>query len=305
MSDDLLARFAQYLEGERHASPQTRKAYLRDLQDLITLAGSKPLQELTALDVRGFVRQLASRGLSAYSIARMLSAWRTFYRLMARDLAWPLDPAASVKPPRKRQRLPKAMSEDAAGGLLENMPDDDTLGARDKAMFELAYSSGLRVSELVSVQLADVDLAGGLARITGKGNKTRMVPVGSKAREAIAEWLKERTLIAQPGCTHVFVGQHGKPLTTRAVQARFKTWEARLGIAEPLHPHKLRHSCATHLLQNSGDLRAVQELLGHANLSTTQVYTHLDWKVLAKSYDAHHPRARRKDDNDAPPSTES
>ena len=296
MTEDLSARFAQYLEGERHASPETRKAYLRDLQELITLAGKKPLNELTALDVRGFVRQLASRGLSAYTIARMLSAWRTFYKLMARDLAWPLDPAASVKPPRKRQRLPKAMSEDAAVGLLENMPDDDTLSTRDKAMFELAYSSGLRVSELVSVQLADMDLAGGLARITGKGNKTRMVPIGSKAREAIQDWLKERALVALPDCTHVFVGQHGKPLTTRAVQSRFKTWEARLGIAEPLHPHKLRHSCATHLLQNSGDLRAVQELLGHANLSTTQVYTHLDWKVLAKSYDAHHPRARRKDD---------
>ncbi|MDR3427027.1 MULTISPECIES: tyrosine recombinase XerC [Silvimonas] len=298
MNEALLARFSQYLEGEKHASPETRKAYLRDLHDLVALAQNTPLNELTALDVRGFVRQLASRGLSAYTIARMLSAWRTFYRLMARDLGWQLDPAASVKPPKKRQRLPKAMDVDATIGLLDNMPDDEMISCRDKAIFELAYSSGLRVSELVGLQLADVDLGGGLARVTGKGNKTRMVPIGTAALDELRHWLKMRAMWAKPDCTTVFVGKQGAQLTTRAVQLRFKAWEARLGVTEPLHPHKLRHSCATHLLQSSGDLRAVQELLGHANLSTTQVYTHLDWQALAKGYDAFHPRAKRKDDEE-------
>ncbi|GAB7126326.1 tyrosine recombinase XerC [Silvimonas sp. JCM 19000] len=294
MHADLLARFDRYLSGERGASAHTRQAYARDLQLLIELAGERELSKLGPLEIRAFVRQLASRNLSAYTIGRALSAWRTFFKLMTRDLGWAANPAASVRSPKKRQRLPKTMSTDSAAGLLDHLPDDDTISARDKAICELAYSSGLRVSELVSISLPDLDLRSGLARVTGKGNKTRQVPIGSKAIEALQHWLSYRGLWASPDCTTVFVSKLGKGLTTRAVRARLKTWEERLGLTEPLFPHKLRHSCATHLLQSSGDLRAVQELLGHQNLSTTQVYTHLDWQVLAKTYDSTHPRAKRK-----------
>ncbi|HSC80752.1 MAG TPA: tyrosine recombinase XerC [Chitinolyticbacter sp.] len=291
-----LAHFARYLAGEHTASAHTRKAYGDDLARLARYAGDKALDALTPTDVRGYVRQMRSGGLSPASIARVLSAWRTFYKVMQRDLGWSASPLAGIRPPKRAQRLPVAMTVDATAALLNALPDDDILACRDKAIFELAYSSGLRVSELASVTLTELDLDHGLARVTGKGNKTRIVPVGRVAVDALRRWLLQRPQLARDGVGTVFVGKTGNSLSIGAIEARLRTWRQRLGIAERLYPHKLRHSCATHLLQSSHDLRAVQELLGHANLSTTQVYTHLDYMALAQAYDQFHPRAKRKPD---------
>lgn len=294
--DDALAHFARYLAGEHTASDHTRKAYGDDVARLVRYAKDKPLDALTPTEVRGFVRQMRSGGLSPVSIARVLSAWRTFYKIMQRDLGWTASPLAGIRPPKRAQRLPSAMTVDAVSALLDGMPDDEPLSCRDKAIFELAYSSGLRVSELANLTLTELDLDHGLARVTGKGNKTRIVPVGSVAVEALRRWLLIRPQLARGDVLTVFVGKTGRPLSIGAIEGRLRTWRERLGIAERLYPHKLRHSCATHLLQSSHDLRAVQELLGHANLSTTQVYTHLDYMALAQAYDQFHPRAKRRDD---------
>jgi integrase/recombinase XerC len=287
------AHFFRYLHGEKAASTHTHAAYQHDLQRLAVCAAGKDLVLLTPLEIRGFVRQLSSQGLSGRSIARILSAWRVFYRLMCRDFHWPLNPAVGVKAPKSIKALPATMNSDDAVGFLEHMPDTEPLEARDKAIFELAYSSGLRVSELVSIKLIDLDLRAGMATVTGKGNKMRLVPLGKIAIEAIRRWLLIRPQLAHPNSTTVFVSNKGTPLTTRAVQLRLRQWQATLGIAQPLYPHKLRHSCATHLLQSSSDLRAVQELLGHASIATTQIYTHLDFQHLSKTYDKTHPRAKK------------
>lgn len=292
-----LTHFDQVLAGERAASPHTRSNYRRDVGQLLTLAAADgvPVAQLQARHIRGFVRQLRSRQYDARSIARALSAWRAFYRIMQRDRGWPGNPALGIRPPKRGQRLPQAFDKDAAQGLLNALPVETALDVRDRAMFELAYSSGLRVSEIVGLKRVDLDLQAGLARVLGKGNKIRQVPVGGAACRALQDWLTERPASLRHGeVAEVFVGRTGKPLTTRAVQLRCKHVARVVGLAEPFYPHKLRHSCATHLLQESHDLRAVQELLGHANLSTTQVYTHLDIDYLMKSYDQFHPRAKRQ-----------
>lgn len=295
ITEQHFAHFYRYLSGEKNASAHTHQAYERDLTLLAQLAQGKELTTLSPLMIRGYVRQLASQGLSGRSIARILSAWRAFYRLMCRDFKWPINPVEGVKAPKASKPLPAALNSDDAVGFLENMPDNEPLEARDKAIFELAYSSGLRVSELVGLQLIDLDLHQGMATVTGKGNKTRLVPVGHMAQEAIRRWLLLRPQLAHPNSHTVFVSNKGTPLTTRAVQLRLRQWQTSLGIAEPLYPHKLRHSCASHLLQSSSDLRAVQELLGHASIATTQVYTHLDFQHLAATYDSAHPRAKKPD----------
>lgn len=288
------SHFQRYLSAEATASPHTRAAYLRDLSLLAEFAATRELQGLGPVEIRGFVRQLAARGLSGRSIARVLSGWRAFYRVMARDFSWPANPVEGVRPPRSPKKLPAALTTDDAGGFLDNLPEDDVLALRDRAMFELAYSSGLRVAELAGLQLSDLDPEEGMATVFGKGGKTRVVPVGSKALEVLARWREARALLAQSGETALFVGQRGRRLTTRAIEARLTHWRLQLGINEPLYPHKLRHSCASHLLQSSGDLRAVQELLGHASIATTQVYTHLDFQHLAEVYDRAHPRAKNR-----------
>ncbi|QLG87815.1 tyrosine recombinase XerC [Chitinibacter bivalviorum] len=290
------AHFFRYLHGEKLASPHTHLAYVRDLHQLGLLSKQRDLRELIAQDIRSFVRQLASKGTSGRSIARTLSAWRVFYRVMIRDFSWPLNPVEGVKAPKSAKALPSTLNSDNAVGFLENMPDEETIAARDKAIFELAYSSGLRVSELVSLKLIDLDLPHGMASVTGKGNKTRLVPIGHPAQEALRHWLSVRALWARSNTHTVFLSKNGTPLTTRAVQLRLRHWQETLGISEPLYPHKLRHSCASHLLQSSGDLRAVQELLGHASIATTQVYTHLDFQHLAQVYDQAHPRAKSNHD---------
>lgn len=293
--DDLVQHFQRHLIGEGGSSPHTLAAYSRDLALLCALAAGRDYATFTPVDIRGFVRKMASSGLSGRSIARVLSAWRAFYRVMQRDKGWKTNPVDGVRPPKSAKKLPAALTTDDVGGFLDNLHDGDPLTSRDRAIYELAYSSGLRVSELTGLQLGDLDQANGMATVFGKGGKTRMVPVGAKASAALAEWFGFRSLMAQEGETAVFVGRNGQRLTPRALQLRLAQWRIKLEIVEPLYPHKLRHSCASHLLQSSGDLRAVQSLLGHASIATTQVYTHLDFQHLAEVYDKTHPRAKKRD----------
>lgn len=289
-----LERFQQYLVGELSRSTHTAQAYLRDAQKLLALAKERSLAQLTAQDIRGFVRIMASKGMSARSIARHLSAWRTWYKLLMRDAGFTHNPCLNVRPPKAHKKLPTTLSPDITQHFLDSLPNDEPLAVRDKAMFELAYSSGLRVSELAGIRLTDIRLAEGTLMVTGKGNKSRIVPFGQPCHAAIKAWLAIRPQIADSRTEHVFVARHGKKMTTRAIELRLKAWGIKLGISIPLYPHLMRHSCASHLLQSSQDLRAVQELLGHASIQTTQVYTHLDFQHLAKIYDQAHPRAKSK-----------
>ena len=288
-----LQSFLDHLAGERRLSPLTCANYGRDVAELLKLAGETPLDHVQILQVRRFVAQLHGRGLGGKTLARMLSAWRGFYAWLARDHGFTRNPCAGVRAPKSVKALPQALSPDEAVRLMEIPADGDPLSLRDKAMFELFYSSGLRLSELVNLPLGQIDLAAGMVRVTGKGGKTREVPVGRFALDAVQSWLPEREKLARPEEYTLFVGRNGTRLTPRAVQYRIKQWALKLGIAADVHPHVLRHSFASHLLQSSGDLRAVQEMLGHANISTTQVYTHLDFQHLAKVYDVAHPRAKR------------
>jgi integrase/recombinase XerC len=288
-----LIEYLSYLTHERRLSANTAASYRRDINDLITLAGASLLSELQIHQIRRFVAQLHARGLDGRSIARMLSAWRGFYRYLVRDRGFKTNPCLGVRAPKYARRLPHAQSVDETAQLM-NINEDDALALRDKAMFELFYSSGLRLSELTALALGDIDAADATVRVTGKGNKTRVVPVGRQALAALDEWLAARATLANEEETALFLGQGGSRLGVRAVQLRLKVWAAKLGLDRSLHPHMLRHAFASHVLQSSGDLRAVQEMLGHASISTTQVYTQLDFQHLAKVYDAAHPRARRK-----------
>jgi len=223
----------------------------------------------------------------------MLSAWRGLYNYLARDHGHACNPCAGVRAPKSPGVLPRTLSPDEASKLLEfDTPDLITL--RDKAMFELCYSSGLRLAELVNLKPEDLSLEEGIVRVTGKGNKTRDVPVGSKAVQVVGEWIKQRNALARPGETALFLSRHGRNISRRSIDQRLKIQAVKQGISGRIHPHVLRHSFASHVLQSSGDLRAVQEMLGHASISTTQVYTHLDFQHLSKVYDATHPRARKK-----------
>jgi integrase/recombinase XerC len=285
-----LAAFAACL-ARRPA--HTRAAYLRDARVLATLAGPADLAGLSARELRRFLATLHGRGLSGRSLARMLSSWRGFYRLLQdRDATVTENPCAGLKAPKALRKLPSALSPDEAVRLVE-IPGDDPLAVRDRALFELAYSSGLRLAELAGLDADRVDLATGEVRVWGKGAKERIVPVGAAAREAIRAWLPVRAglRIADPA---LFLGKSGKRITPRAIERRLAAWALRQGLARHVHPHMLRHSFASHVLQSSGDLRAVQEMLGHASIASTQVYTHLDFQYLAKAYDSAHPRARRK-----------
>ena len=285
--------YLSYLTQERRLSANTAASYKRDIDELIELVGAGNLGELQSHQIRRFAAQLHARGLGGRSIARMLSAWRGFYHYLVRDHSFKTNPCMGVRAPKSAKRLPHALSPDEATQLM-NIAEDSALALRDKAMFELFYSSGLRLSELTSLALGDVDVSDGIVRVTGKGNKTRVVPVGRHALAAIDAWLAPRAVLANGGETALFLGQNGNPLGVRAVQLRLKQWALKLGLDSSLHPHMLRHSFASHVLQSSGDLRAVQEMLGHASISTTQVYTQLDFQHLAKVYDAAHPRAHRK-----------
>jgi integrase/recombinase XerC len=290
--------FLHYLAAERRQSPHTCSAYQRDLKRLACwLAGQEPpltrWEDLVVADVRRYAATLNREGLSGRSIARALSAIRRFFDYLIREHRLRSNPALDVRAPRSGRRLPVAADADQLGQLLDTTPEDP-LEVRDLAMFELFYSSGLRLSELTGLNLPDLDLKTGEVRVLGKGSRERLLPVGRKAQQAIRNWLGLRPALAPAGEPALFVSQRGARLSARSVQQRLDRWGQRCGADQHLHPHLLRHSFASHLLESSGDLRAVQELLGHADIATTQVYTHLDFQHLAQVYDRAHPRARRR-----------
>jgi len=299
MRPDALVQLEDYLthlKVERRLSAHTESAYRRDLLKLVAYCERRSIEhwhDLTPGDARSFAASLHQRDQSARSIQRALSSCRGLYRHLSRTGVTQHKPFAGVSAPRGATRLPRALSADQMTLLLA-VDAEDWLALRDRAMMELFYSSGLRLAELTGLDLPAIDLTQGLVRVTGKGGKTREVPVGKFARDAVARWLRVRPEARAADSAAVFIGRQGRRVTPRAVQQRIRYWARRQGLDVPVHPHMLRHSFASHVLESSGDLRAVQELLGHANLKTTQVYTHLDFQHLAKVYDAAHPRAKRK-----------
>lgn len=290
---DYLSAYLDHLAHERGLSPLTCENYARDIRGLIAMAGPIPLQQVQPTHIRRFVATLHGRGIGGKSIARMLSSWRGFFAFLARRHGFDSNPCVGMRAPKTSRALPQALSVEQAVHLVE-IAGDGPLALRDRAILELFYSSGLRLAELVTLTLAGLDLVEGAVTVTGKGAKTRIVPLGSQAVAALRIWLPVRACLVAEGESSVFVGKNGRRLTPRAVQYRLKQWAIKQGIAGNVHPHVLRHSFASHVLQSSGDLRAVQEMLGHANISTTQVYTHLDFQHLAKVYDQTHPRTRKK-----------
>ncbi len=298
-SDDLrVSAYLEELAHQRRASPHTVAGYQRDLDALRRLLGeSLSVSDLTSLeppDIRRAVATLHARGLGGRSLQRALSAWRGFFRWLIRRGVLTQNPVEGIQPPRRRHPLPKTLSPDEAVGLLSDA-GDSLLTVRDQAMFELFYSSGLRLAELAALDVNCLaDVATGEVRVLGKRNKPRIVPVGSHARAALARWAAERNQLAALEETALFVGQHGKRLGVRMIQIRLARQGLERGLTTRVHPHVLRHSFASHLLQSSADLRAVQEMLGHASISSTQVYTHLDFQHLSATYDRAHPRAKRQ-----------
>ena len=300
MAADLVAAVHDFVDRhlarERRLSPHTAAAYRRDLDAFASHCAAHGLVSWRALDVhrvRAFTAEQHRRGLSGTSLQRRLSAIRGFCDWLIREGELGYNPAHGVRAPKSPKRLPATLDPELVARLLE-IPGDGVIERRDRAMLELFYSSGLRLAELCALDLGDVDLADAQLRVTGKGDKTRIVPVGRMARTAIAGWLEVRGGLAAPDERALFVGARGRRIGTRTVQQRVAYWARRQGLDRHVHPHMLRHSFATHLLESSGDLRAVQELLGHADVKTTQVYTHLDFQHLAQVYDAAHPRAKRK-----------
>jgi integrase/recombinase XerC len=295
--DSKLAReYLDALEHQRRLAPATLGNYARAIDVLLQLQGGKPISALQPAEVRRSIALLHARGLSPRTLALILSAWRGWFRWLSRHRNFSANPVLGIRAPKAGRPLPKALSVEATQRLLEAEKDAAPLALRDRAMFELLYSSGLRLAELVALDVADgrLDLKQGEVTVTGKGSKTRTVPIGAKARDALQAWLSVRAQVASPAEKAVFVGSRGKRISPAVVGARLAAWARRSGLGEHVHPHMLRHSFATHMLQSSQDLRAVQEMLGHSSISTTQVYTHLDFQALAKVYDAAHPRARKK-----------
>ena len=290
-----LQGYLAWLRNEKRYSELTAENYARDLKRLFELSGATPLNTIKAHQIRRYIGQLHSRGLSGRSLARMLSAWRGFFIYLMRDHGYTDNPCMGLRAPKSAKTLPQALSPDEAVHLMD-IPADSVAAIRDKAMIELLYSSGLRLAELVGLNVADMNanLGAGEVRVTGKGSKTRVVPLGSYAIAALQAWIAVREQLAKTDEPALFVGLRGQRISPRVVQLRMKAWGVKLGITSNVHPHLLRHSFATHVLQSSGDLRAVQEMLGHASISSTQVYTHLDFQYLSKIYDAAHPRAKRK-----------
>ena len=292
-----LAAYLAELSDQRRMSPHTISNYRRDLEKLLAAAADTPLAILQVHHVRRFVAQLHGQGLSGRSLARLLSAWRGFFLWLGERGLVKANPCDGIRPPKSPRLLPKALSVDETARLLEAVEDDDPVQvARDLAMFELFYSSGLRLAELVALDcdVLDTVMHEGEIRVLGKRSKLRLVPVGSKARAALAAWAAVRGELALPGEKALFVGVRGGRISPRMVESRLARRALQLGLPTHVHPHMLRHSFASHVLQSSGDLRAVQEMLGHASISSTQVYTHLDFQHLAKVYDAAHPRAKAK-----------
>lgn len=276
-------------------SPHTVQGYQRDLTKLLAYMQLQKANQwglISPLVARQFPARLHAAGLGGKSIQRTLSATRSFFRYLIDTNQVTSNPFIDIRAPKSQKKLPDTLNVDEIEQLLTSMPDD-SLGIRDKAIIELIYSAGMRLSELVGVETNDVVRGNDMLGVTGKGAKQRLVPIGRKARQAIDLWLDVRPSMAGVEETALFVSQRGSRISPRTIQARLDHWALRSGLDRKLHPHMLRHSFASHILESSGDLRAVQELLGHANISTTQIYTHLDFQHLAEVYDKAHPRARK------------
>ncbi len=289
-------QLAEFLKSLHHLSEHTCSGYQRDLQNLREYCEKNDIQTWADLDgrqVRGFVAWRHRQGIGGRSLQRNLSAIRAFYRFLLKQGKVKNNPAEGIIAPKTPRKLPKVLDVDQTAQLVE-INDKDPLAIRDRAMLELIYSSGLRLSELVGLNLNDIDFADQVVTVIGKGKKTRTIPVGRHAVKAIKKWLKIRQSMVPDREQALFISQRGKRINQRSVQQRLKEWAIKQGLPTHVHPHMLRHSFASHMLESSGDLRAVQELLGHADISTTQVYTHLDFQHLAQVYDKAHPRAHRK-----------
>jgi len=290
-----IEQFLHHLNVERRLSPHTLSNYRRDLEQARDFAAGQDLtswRELTTHHLRSLVSARHRAGIGGRSLQRLLSALRSFYQYLLREGVVSANPAVGLRAPKAPRRLPKTLDVDQTTRLLD-WDSDDPLAIRDRAIMELLYSSGLRLSELLSLEVSDLDLKDGMVRVTGKGRKTRVVPVGRHARSALQQWLGIRATFTTQASV-LFLSRRGERLAPRTVQQRLQQWGSKRGLPMRLHPHMLRHSCASHVLESSSDLRAVQELLGHADIATTQIYTHLDFQHLAKVYDNAHPRARKK-----------
>lgn len=299
---ELVRRYLRYLSDERRYSPATVAGYRRDILqfvEFITAAGVKNCCEADTLHVRDFAGSRRRKGISARSLQRSLSALRGFYQYLQRERLVENNPAADVAAPLAGKKLPELLDVDEINHLLAAVPQDP-LKLRDHAVIELMYSSGLRLSELVSLDVGDVDLSQGQVHVLGKGNKARYLPVGRAARKALERWLEVRAAKVKDNENALFISRRGRRLSARAVQQRMAQLGRELGLDKHIHPHMLRHSFASHLLESSNDLRAIQEMLGHADISTTQIYTHLDFQHLAQVYDRAHPRARKGASRDKP-----
>lgn len=293
-SESLAAAFIHHLTYERRLSPLTSDNYARDIRILLKYLNKDGLEQVQSSDIRCVIAQLHSKGLSGRSLGRMLSAWRSFYAYLIRHHhLYQHNPCNGLRVPKSPQKLPNMLSPDEAVQLL-TFSADSTIKARDSAMFELFYSSGLRLTELAQLKPTNIDFTEGTIRVLGKGRKMRIIPVGDYAIRALTTWLEQRSLIIKPDVTALFLSQHGFPISTRTISYRLKNRARLQGVHQNVHPHILRHSFASHLLQSSGDLRAVQEMLGHAHITSTQIYTHLDYQYLAKVYDTAHPRAKKR-----------
>lgn len=288
--------YLNHLEVERRYSSVTISAYRRSLTqqaELLEAMGIVSWRGVNHQDIRQLAMRLNRQGVAASTLAHKLSALRSFYEFLLLREQVPANPARGIRAPKRGRSLPKNIDIDAMGHLLE-IDDDSPLGLRDAAIMELFYASGMRLAELVALDLKHIDLEQRMARVLGKGRKERLVPFGRQAREALEAWLKVRGELCNAGEVALFVSQRKQRISARSVQVRLNLWAKRQQLSQQVHPHKLRHSFATHMLESSGDLRVVQELLGHANLSTTQIYTHLDFNHLTDVYDEAHPRAKRR-----------
>ncbi|MFY0649428.1 MAG: tyrosine recombinase XerC [Betaproteobacteria bacterium] len=295
MSNELLDLFFNYIKFEKRLSELTIKNYQHDINRLIKL-NDKKLTEINSEDIRLSLSKLHASGLSGKSLSRILSSWRGCFLFLNKSQLMKYDPTSGIKAPKAKKKLPQTLSIDQVFNLI-NIPQTGFIDTRDKAILEFFYSSGLRLSELVNIHISDIDMSEQTLKVLGKGNKFRIVPIGRKAIEALNLWILQRNKLNKILDSELlFLNQHGKKLTARAIQYRLKFWAQKNNIPENIHPHLLRHSFASHVLQSSQDLRAVQELLGHSNISTTQIYTHLDFQHLSKIYDQAHPRSKKKID---------
>lgn len=295
MSNELLDLFFNYIKFEKRLSELTIKNYQHDINRLIKL-NDKKLTEINSEDIRLSLSKLHASGLSGKSLSRILSSWRGCFLFLNKSRLMKYDPTSGIKAPKPKKKLPQTLSIDQVFNLID-IPQTGFIDTRDKAILEFFYSSGLRLSELVNIHISDIDMSEQTLKVLGKGNKFRIVPIGRKAIEALNLWILQRNKLNKILDSELlFLNQHGKKLTARAIQYRLKFWAQKNNIPENIHPHLLRHSFASHVLQSSQDLRAVQELLGHSNISTTQIYTHLDFQHLSKIYDQAHPRSKKKID---------